>query len=75
MESISYISKLYNLEKLYKDGEALLKKNEDIWDQIVEEEEANPIRLTMLMDKIDSTKVKMQELKETIHNIKLMLSN
>ena len=72
--NFSYISRLEKLEKLYLTGESLLKKNEEMWDQLVEEE-CNPIKLTMLADKIEETRIKMNQLKKAIQEIKLILAN
>lgn len=74
-KNLSYFSRLASLQKHYAEGERLLKKNEEMWDQILEEESGNPIKLTLLADKIDSTRIMMRKLKEMIGEIKLILSN
>ena len=73
--NFSYLYRLIELEEDYKEIENLFQENKEIWNQIVEEELANPIKLTLLADKMESVRIKMINIKKIIHAIKLIISN
>ena len=72
---LTYASRLNRLNKIYQDGENILKEIEETWDYLLEFETVNIPKLNVLQDKMDSVKTIMGALKNEINIIKLELSN
>jgi hypothetical protein len=72
---LTYVSRLNRLEKIYKDGENILKECEDTWDYLLESETVSIPRLNVLQDKMESVRELMATLKQEMKKIKLELSN
>jgi hypothetical protein len=74
-KNLSYISRIWDLEKNILEAERFIIEQRRIWDMLLDSEQCSPEKLTVLLDKIESTEQKIKHIKNITKSMKLMLSN
>ena len=74
-KNLSYISRIRDLEKNIRMAEKFIVDQRRIWDMLLDSEQCSPERLTVLLDKIESTEQKIRYIRNLTKTMKLMLSN
>jgi len=72
---LTYVTRLNRLDKIYKDGEKILKECQNTWDYLLDTEEVSIPKLNVLQDKMESVREIMATIKQEMSRIKLELSN
>jgi hypothetical protein len=72
---LTYVTRLERIDKIYKDGEKILKECQDTWDYLLDTETVSIPKLNVLQSQMDSVKQTMAALKNERTRIKLEVSN